>query len=333
MSSLVKFCAPVVVAFGLVLGTCGEAKAAFSRETPFSLAYKKTKDAIVTLRVKTASDWGSGSGAVGTGIIVDERGYVITNNHVVDDYKTVTATLSDKTTVEARVIAQDPKNDLAIVRLKSNKTFKALSFAPGTDLMVGESVIAIGNPFGLYESSLSTGIISALGRTVEVGDATLSNLIQTNIGINPGNSGGPLLNINGELIGINVAVRRDAQLIAFAINAETAKEVLRKHLSVDKVSKVGHGLTCREKVVSDDEERQKVVVEAVNNEKAGVKKGDVLVKVGQLPVKNRFDVERAMWGYKAGDKIQAAVLRGGKLTTVSLTLTGTETTRVTSLSK
>ena len=109
---------------------------------------------------------------------------------------------------------------------------------------------------------------------------TLTNLIQTNASINPGNSGGPLVNINGELIGINVALRHDAQNIAFSLNAETVKEVLSKHLSAVKVSKVGHGLTCTEKVAAEGKTRQKVVVEAVSNAKAGLQKGDVMVTVG-----------------------------------------------------
>src|SRR5205807_2441228 len=126
--------------------------------------------------------------------------------------------------------------------------------------------------------------------------------------INPGNSGGPLVNINGELIGINVALRHDAQNIAFALNAETVKAVLSKHLSAGKVSQVGHGLTCSEKV-GEGKARQMVVVETARNARGGVRQGDVLVKVGSLAVKNRFDVERALWGYKAGDKVEANVLR------------------------
>jgi serine protease Do len=333
MSISVKWCAPVVLAIGLGLGSCGEAKSQYSRETPISQAYKKTKDAIVTLKVTRSSEWGGKrGGTVGTGVIVDERGYVITNHHVIAEAGKITATLSDKTTVEARIHVEDPKHDLAILRLVVKKHLKALSFGPGTDLMVGETVIAIGNPFG-YTGTVSTGIISALDREIEMpSGTTLTNLIQTNASINPGNSGGPLLNINGELIGINVALRHDAQGIAFALNAETVKEVLRKHLSVAKVSKVGHGMVCSEKVTTDDKAHQKVVVEDVNDDSTGVKKGDVLVKVGRLAVKNRFDVERALWGYKPGDKVEAAVLRGGKLTNVSLTLTGSET-QVTSANK
>jgi serine protease Do len=333
MSSSLKFCAYVVLAIGLLAGMNSEVRAAYSRKTPISEAYSKTKDAVVTLRVTRGGAWGGDGAASGSGVIVDERGYVITNHHVIANAGKITATLSDETTLEARIIADEPRYDLAILRLVVKKELKALSFGPGTDLMVGETVIAIGNPFGEYKNSVSTGIISALGREVEMSaSTTLKNVIQTNASINPGNSGGPLLNINGELIGINVALRSDAQGIAFAIDAETAKEVLRKHLSADKVSKVGHGLTCREKVAPEGESRQSVVVEQVSNEQADVRKGDELVKVGQLAVKNRFDVERALWGHKPGTKIEAMVRRDGKLTTAYLTLTGAEPKRVTQAS-
>ena len=174
--------------------------------------------------------------------------------------------------------------------------------------MVGETVIAVGHPFG-FTNSVSTGIISALDREITMPDGeTLTRLIQTNASINPGNSGGPMLNINGELIGINVALREGAQGIAFALNADTVQQMLSKHLSAGKMAHLEHGLTCREAVEEDAEARQRVVVDRVAAdspaEAAGLKHGDILVKVGQRTVKNRFDVERALWSYKAGDKVE-----------------------------
>jgi serine protease Do len=187
--------------------------------------------------------------------------------------------------------------------------------------MVGETVIAIGNPFG-FANTVSTGIISALEReiTMPAGD-TLTNLIQTNASINPGNSGGPLVNINGELIGINVALREGAQGIAFAINVDSVKKVLRKHLSAAKISKIAHGLSGSEKVAEEGKARQSVVL---TKARGGLQKGDVLVKVGNLAVSNLFDMERGFWGYKAGDKVTAVVLRGGKEAEVSVTVASSE---------
>src|SRR5262249_33044819 len=150
-------------------------------------------------------------------------------------------------------------------------------------------------------NTVSTGIISALGREITMpGGETLTNLIQTDASINPGNSGGPLFNINGELIGINVALREGAQGIAFALPAEMVQQVLSRHLSAAKVARVAHGLGCHEWI--PDEEglvRQQVVVDQVTERSpaalAGLQRGDVILRVGDRPVANRFDVERAMW--------------------------------------
>jgi S1-C subfamily serine protease len=131
-----------------------------------------------------------------------------------------------------------------------------------------------------------------------------------------------------------VALREGAQCIGFALNADTVKRALRGALSAQKVSKVGHGLECNEKLCSSEgKERQRVVVEAASGPaaEAGLRKGDVIVRLGRTTVKNRFDIERALWGYQAGEKIEAAVLRDGKLTKVSLALSGTGT-RVASVS-
>jgi serine protease Do len=294
--------------------------AQYQRRTAIVEAVDRTRDGIVTLKVTKVSDWGKKS-IVGTGVIVDERGYLITNAHVVDGSTKIMATLADKTAIEARVHLELPRYDLAILRLVNpRKKLKALSFGPGSDLMVGETIIAVGNPYG-YTNTVSTGIISALGREITMPtDEVLENLIQHNASINPGNSGGPLLNVNGEVIGINVALREGAQGIGFAINADTVKDVLRKHLSSVKVSKVAHGLKTEEKVEESGKDRQKVVVASAAGE---VKKGDVLVTVGLLKVGNRFDLERALWGYKAGDKVEVSVLRDGKPVKTSLTLSDT----------
>jgi serine protease Do len=301
------------------------AQAQYARRTAIVEAVSKTEHGIVTLKVTRNGTWGKRN-IVGTGVIVDERGFLITNHHVIDGAEAIRATLSDKSTAEARVHTELPQYDLAILRISTTKKLKALSFGPGSDLMKGETIIAVGNPYG-YDNSVAPGIISALGREITMPSGeTLKNLIQHTASINPGNSGGPLLNINGELIGINVALREGAQGISFALNADTVKEALSKHLSASKISKVSHGLKCEENVAEDAKARQKVVVSSTTTPaaRAALKKGDVIVKMGAVSVNNRFDVERALWGYKAGDKVEAAVLRDGKLTNVSLTLAGAE---------
>jgi serine protease Do len=304
-------------------GAGTEARAQYSRRKPIAEAVQKTRDSIVTVKVAKP---GRSRETVGTGVIVDERGYVVTNRHVVHQGTRVTVTLAGGTDVRAQVLAADPRCDLAILRLKALRPLKALLLAPGSDVMVGETVIAIGHPFG-YRNTVSTGIVSALNREVEMptGDI-LSGLFQTNASINPGNSGGPLLNINGELIGIITALRNGAQNIGFAINADTVKQMLSKHLSALKVAGVKHGLACTESVVAEGKDRQRVVVAAVTRgtpaADAGIRQGDEIIKVGSQWVTNRFDVERALWNSRPGEEVNLKVLRDGKLTNVTLKLKG-----------
>jgi serine protease Do len=180
--------------------------------------------------------------------------------------------------------------------------------------MVGEDVIAIGHPFG-YENTVSRGIISALGREINLPSGhALKGLIQTDASINPGNSGGPLLNINGELIGINVALRDGAQGIAFAINAGTVE----KYLASTYTAKVSHGIKTQEKVIAQVGDRQRLeVLESTGNLKAG----DQIVTVADNAVGNRFDLERALSGKMPGDNVQLKVVRqGGQTEIVTLTL-------------
>jgi serine protease Do len=216
-----------------------------------------------------------------------------------------------------QVLVEDTSYDLAVLKLTSKQTLQALPLGPEGDVMVGEDVIAIGHPFG-YQYTVSTGIVSAVDRTIDMpGGETLKGLFQTNAAINPGNSGGPLLNINGEVIGINTAIREGTQNMAFAMNADVVQQVLSKHLSALKVGGVRHGLSCTEAVARQGGQRSKVVVQEAAAE---LKKGDELLQVGGRAVGNRFDVERALWSCKPGDKVDVAVLREGKELRLSLTL-------------
>jgi serine protease Do len=277
-------------------------------------AVKQTKDAIVTLKTIRSS---GAKEVSGTGVIVDERGLIITNKHVVGSARNVYVFLSDGTEIVGDVLMAEAQYDLAVVRVKAGKTLHALRLAPTSDLMVGEDVIAIGHPYG-YVNTVSRGIVSALGREITLPSGhTLTGLIQTDASINPGNSGGPLLNINGELIGINVALREGAQGIAFAINTTTVESVLASHFSVLKVSGVMHGLTTKEKVIAETGDRQRLVVA---NAAGDLKAGDMILAVGTREVANTFDLERALWGKKAGEVVQLKVMRADHETTASLTL-------------
>jgi serine protease Do len=296
----------------------------YERETALVRAVEKVMPSVVSIRIERSSSWGKKDG-IGTGIIVDERGYAVTNAHVVAGAARVVVAMQDKNEVVASVVISDPSNDLAILRLPAGKAYKALGIGPGSDLKLCETVIAIGHPYG-YTNTVTTGVISALGRAIDMPNGeTLRNLTQHSASINPGNSGGPLVNINGELIGLNVALRDGAQGIAFALNADSVQKFLARHLSSKKVSKVAHGLSVNEVVSkSVGQGRQRVVVEEVGSDspaaQAGLKSGDVIVSLSGRVVSNRFDVERAFWAHKAGDKVEATVLRAGHETSLALKL-------------
>jgi serine protease Do len=310
----------------LIIGTGLQPRvqAQYSRKTPITEAVEKTRNSIVTIKVEKQGNWDL-KDVAGTGVIVDGRGYIITSCHVVSGAEKVAVVLADETALAAKVFAEDPGHDLAILSISTKKKLVELAIGPGADIKVGETVITVGHPFG-YTNTVSTGIVSATGREIPMPDGgRLTNLIQTNAAINPGNSGGPMLNINGELIGINVALRQGAQGIAFALNGDTVQKVLSKHLSAARVAKVTHGLVCSEKIIADEgDDRQQVVVDKVVDNSpaalAGLKAGDLIERIGDRRVANRFDVERALWSHKAGDKLEATVLRGGKETILTMTL-------------
>jgi serine protease Do len=286
----------------------------FSRRNPVVEAVNKTKSSIVCVRITRQSGVKE---TAGTGVIIDERGLVITNNHVVGKNRSVIIRMHDGVELSGDVIIAEARYDLAVVRIRSANKLTSLPLAPVADLMVGETVIAIGHPFG-YTNTVSTGIISALGReiTLPSGDV-LKSLIQTNAAINPGNSGGPLLNINGEFIGVNVALREGAQGIAFAINAATVKHFLNQNLNAQKIAGVQHGLEIQEKIIAETGDRARLVVDSP----LGVlESGDEIVMVGNVAVRNTFDLERSMWERKPGDTVELKVVRQGTELKVALTL-------------
>jgi serine protease Do len=256
---------------------------------------------------------------MGSGVIVDGRGYVLTNHHVVDKVQGVVVELFDGTTYPARVLQNDPVMDLAVLKIDPASPLTPVEIGTSSDLMIGESVITIGNAFG-YENTVSVGIISALHRDVTLSDDQVyRNLIQTDACINPGNSGGPLINIDGELIGINVAVRAGAQGIGFALPIDEVKRVTAEMLSTRRVSSTWHGL------VATDERRgskRGVVIAEVQSgspgEASGFKPGDELIRIGTLPVANVLDLERGLFDVRPGQPATVKLRRGGVETALSL---------------
>lgn len=292
-----------------------------SRKNPFTEAIAKTRSSVVSIKAQSPR---ASRPSVGSGVIIDERGYIVTNRHVVGVLKQARVILADETEYAGQVIFTDAANDLAVLKINADKKLPYLTLAPVSDLMLGETVIAIGNPYG-YDGTVTTGIISALNRKITMPNGeNLTGLIQHSAPINPGNSGGPLLNINGEWIGVNVAVRDGAQCIAFTINADTVRQILSERLSALKIAGVSHGLNTTEKVIAETGDRQRLVVAELPQQSpaiaAGLQKGDVIRAVSGRSVVNSFDLERALWDKKAGQTVQLRVVRGGQELTVNLTL-------------
>lgn len=268
---------------------------------------------------------------MGTGIIIDERGYIVTNQHVVMDTDLLKVTLKNGGTYRAELISFDPKHDLAIIKINAQGPLQVAPMGTSADIMLGETVIAIGNAFG-YEHTVTQGIVSALGRNVEVNEKQgYKNLIQTDASINPGNSGGPLLNLDGEVVGINVAIRAGAQRIGFAIPIDDARIRLAKLLDIQKLSSTWHGLVGKDIKTSTEHMQLQVQTTMPNSPalEAGLKTGDIVTKVADQLIRDQADWERALLGRNAGDKVEVEVLRDGQATPLTLALASTSRTAIT----
>ncbi|MEW6250961.1 MAG: trypsin-like peptidase domain-containing protein [Planctomycetota bacterium] len=253
--------------------------------------------------------------SVGSGVIVHEAGYIVTNAHVVAQATDVHVTFADGTKLPAERIAMDTANDLAVLRANAARPLSPIRLGRSHDLMVGETVIAIGNPLGL-DHTVTTGIISAVGRDVQFSqEVTYKGLIQTDAPINPGNSGGPLLNINGELIGVNTAIRGDAQNIGFAIAVDRLWELLPSLLDLERRTRVRFGLHVGGADAKVVEVRAQSPADA-----AGLKPGDRIVRFNGHALRNGIDYYVQLLGQQAGNKIKLAVQRGGKTFEVAVPL-------------
>ena len=216
----------------------------------------------------------------------------------------------------------DKNTDLAVLKVNASGKLPALALGRADDVEVGEDVIAVGHPYGYSFTVLAASSAPWIARSNCPPARCSRGLIQTDAAINPGNSGGPLLNINGEFIGINAALRDGAQGIAFAINTDTIKGVLSDKLSALKVAGVSHGLQVQDKAIAGTGSAQGVIVAGLNEASAaaGLKKGDVIRGVGPLSIGNSFDLERCLWDAKPGQRIAVRVARQGQELSVTITL-------------
>lgn len=318
----------VLLCFAVCLSRLEAASA--RRTTSLVKAVERAKTGVVNIHSEKTtystdtvfpSSKGRKVNGMGTGIVIDERGYVVTNYHVVEGVDSLRVTLVDGSNYMARIISYDKKHDLAIIKIEPSRKLAIMEMGTSSDLMLAETVIAVGNAFG-YEHTVTSGIISALSRDVEVNETqSYYNLIQTDASINPGNSGGPLLNLDGELVGINVAIRAGAQRIGFAIPIDDAREVIARLMSINQLDKTHHGIFSKDVKTPDE---QKLVVTGTESESpagaAGLKKGDVIVKVDEVDVADRVDLERALLGKKAGEKVKVSYKRDGEEMTTELAL-------------
>jgi serine protease Do len=264
---------------------------------------------------------------MGTGVVLDGRGYILTNHHVIDGVKKIQVTLADGQKSLASVVAHDAATDLAIIKIPVEKPLEVITIGVSSDLMIGEPVIAVGNAYG-YEHTVTRGIISALHRNVRVSDTQdYEDLIQTDASINPGNSGGPLINVNGELVGVNVAIRAGAQGIGFAIPVDHMVRSVADMLRSRRRAGTYDGLAVRDRVdITNETPTRSVVIERVEASSpaaaAGLRPGDTLVRIGDLRVVCSYDLERAFLDRRSGDSVPVVVRRGDQEERTELALGG-----------
>ncbi len=271
-----------------------------ARQTPLVKAVQKCQESVVNIHTEKNSKEDTESRfftpkprrvtGMGTGIVVDERGYIVTNYHVIHDVDQITVTLRNGDLLDASPVSFDRKQDLAIIRVKSPKPLPVMDMGVSSEVMLAEQVFAIGNAFG-YEHTVTDGIVSAIGRDVEVDETqSYENLLQTSAAINPGNSGGPLLNLNGEVIGINVAIRAGAQRIGFAIPIDDARRTVARLLSTERLNGLSHGVFATDVQVNKE---KRLVIDTVTPGSAaaicGLKKGDTVTTVRGINIADNAD--------------------------------------------
>jgi serine protease Do len=254
--------------------------------------------------------------SVGSGFVLHAAGYIVTNAHVVARTAERKVIFPDKSEFDAQVVAIDPIRDLAVLKIDADRPLQPLRLGRSADLMIGETVIAIGNPLG-YQHTVTAGVVSALDRTIDLqNEVSIKGLIQTDASINPGNSGGPLLNVLGELIGINSAIRGDAQNIGFAIPVDQLRDALPGLLDVQRRYRIVTGLT----VARDGSAKVIAVDQGSPADAAGIAVGDVVTQVDKMPVPTVIDFHILLIGRHPGDVLPIRFTRQDKPFETKITL-------------
>jgi S1-C subfamily serine protease len=338
--------------------TVGDGAGYTQDETQNITVYEKANDAVVNITTETVGiNWFlepvPQEGGSGSGSIIDTRGYVVTNTHVIANAVKIFVSLSDGSQFEGKVVGTDKENDIAVLKFEPPKemTLKTIPFGESTALKVGQKVLAIGNPFGL-ERTLTTGIVSALGRPIKTEAGTIiKDMIQTDTAINPGNSGGPLLDTQGRMIGINTMIYSTSGSsagIGFAIPVNTAKRVVSELIQYGKVRRgsidaelyqLTPAIAEYAKLRTDKGLLVSRVGTGSNAEKAGLKGGteavrygsgrsgsiiylggDIITSIAGLRIESLTDYYSALEAKKPGQTVEITVLRGKQQISMSITL-------------
>ena len=296
---------------------------------------EKAKPSVVGITTTTLSSdnmfsMPTESTGVGTGIIVDSNGYILTKSHVISDgqAKTVNVLFSDGSTIDGEVYWYDSQLDLAIVKV--NKTgLTAAELGDSDKVQIGDISVAIGNPYGLdLAGTVTQGIISGLDRTISTSETTMTGLIQTDASINSGNSGGPLLNSSGQVIGINTAKASEGEGLGFAIPINTAKPIIESIIQKGSYEKVTLGIKgtdaskyaqySKQQLSTDEGVYVAEVVSGSAAESAGIKSGDIITKIDSTNLSVMSDLTKNLYNYTKGDSATLTINRDGKEMTLKV---------------
>lgn len=313
----------------------------FKKVSPSTVAI--TTHTTVTSRSSVFDDEGFDGEAAGSGIIVSKDGYVMTNKHVVPEGtgSVSVITADGKEYKDVKVVGQDPTNDIAFLKINGVSNLTPAQIGDSDQVEPGQQVVAIGNALGVFRNSVASGIISGTGRPLTASDESgefteqLEDMFQTDAAINPGNSGGPLVNLKGEVIGMNTAVTQDAQGIGFAIPINTAKAEIKSVTTSGKISKAYIGvryvsvtpdiatdlkLTVTEGALLATGDDHAAIIAGSPADKAGLKTNDVVIKVNDTPVVAGKGLATILSQFAPGDTVKLTIVRDGKQQVVSVTL-------------
>ena len=284
---------------------------------------------------------GFGSASAGTGIIVSENGYILTNKHVVEGSSDISIVTNDGNSYDnVKIITTDPLSDIAILKISNAKGLKAAELGDSKALNIGQQVIAIGNALGEYDGTVTSGIISGVGRTVNASSddgttkETLTDMIQTDAAINSGNSGGPLVNAQGQVVGVNTAVASEAQGIGFAIPISSVKGILKSisegktpnraylganYISVNPQVQKAYNLNVSKGALIKNRNGRSII-SGSPAQKAGLRDGDIITKIDDIEISKNISLGSLIGEKSAGDKVKITYIRDGKESTSISTL-------------